>query len=292
MGVKDNSFGIAEMQGKLLDILKYFISICEENHFQYWLAAGTCLGALRHQGFIPWDDDLDVFMPRADYEKLWELLRDKENGRYKLCRTTREKNYHHRVMQIVDLNTTFINSRCKDEDIEHGIYIDIIPLDGCPNGKIQRLLQAVHSVLFSIFNIQCKSDFNNGKMTPIINFVTETLLKLVKDPEKRYRIWTREEKMMTRYAWNEGTHIRNVAGTFKALKNPFPREWFGERKVPFEDTQCVIPEKAEAYMTFMYGDYANLPPTEQQAVKHHTEYIDLHNPYTKYKGIYYCREGE
>ena len=98
--------------------------------------------------------------------------------------------------------------------------------------------------------------------------------------------------MMTRYAWNEGTHIRNVAGTFKALKNPFPREWFGERKVPFEDTQCVIPEKAEAYMTFMYGDYANLPPTEQQAVKHHTEFIDLHNPYTKYKGVYYCKEGE
>jgi len=122
MSIKNNEFGIADMQDKILDILKYFISVCEQNDLHYWLAAGTCLGALRHQGFIPWDDDLDVFMPREDYEKLWSLLGGKADSHYLLCRTTREKNYHHRVMQIVDLETTFINTRCRNEDIEHGVY--------------------------------------------------------------------------------------------------------------------------------------------------------------------------
>ena len=290
MSIKNNEFGIADMQDKILDILKYFISVCEQNDLHYWLAAGTCLGALRHQGFIPWDDDLDVFIPREDYEKLWSLLGGKADSHYLLCRTTREKNYHHRVMQIVDLETTFINTRCRNEDIEHGVYMDIMPLDGCPNGKFQRLKQAVHAVLFSVFNIQCKAEFNGGRMTPIINTVTSVLLGLVKSPEARYRIWKSAEKKMAAYAWNDGTHIRNTAGSFHALRHPFLREWFGERKVPFEDIECVIPSGAEEYCTIMYGDYMKLPPADKQAVKHHTEFIDLKNPYTKYKGIYYCKD--
>ena len=150
MSVKDNSCGIADLQDKMLDILKYFISLCENNGLRYWLAGGTCLGALRHGGFIPWDDDLDVYMPREDYEKLWDIMsKGKADGQYKLCRTSKEKNYHHRVMQLVDLNTTFIHSRSKDEDIEHGVYIDIIPIDACPNNIISRVVQFINAVIFS-----------------------------------------------------------------------------------------------------------------------------------------------
>ena len=101
--VKDNTFGIADLQDKMLDILKYFIKICDENGLRYWAGGGTCLGALRHGGFIPWDDDLDIFMPRPDYERLYKIWRNvSTNKQYKLCRTTRKKNYHHRVMQIVE----------------------------------------------------------------------------------------------------------------------------------------------------------------------------------------------
>ena len=93
--VKDNTFGIADLQDKMLDILKYFIKICDENGLRYWAGGGTCLGALRHGGFIPWDDDLDIFMPRPDYERLYKIWRNvSTNKQYKLCRTTRKKNYH------------------------------------------------------------------------------------------------------------------------------------------------------------------------------------------------------
>ena len=289
MSVKDNSCGIADLQDKMLDILKYFIAVCEKNGFRYWLAGGSCLGAVRHQGFIPWDDDLDVYMPRADYERYWNLMGEKTDDHYKLCRTTKEKNYHHRVMQIVDLNTTFIHSRNKDEDIEHGVYIDIIPIDACPDKKIQQFTQFFHAVVFSVCNIQCKPEYNGGKLTKLMSFGTTVLLALIRKPETRYRVWKAEEKKMTRYDWDKCSHIKCITSQFHELVTAFPKEWFGERKMPFEDIEASVPSNPEAYCEAMYGDYMALPPKEKQIVRHHTEFIDLNNSYTKYKGVYYCK---
>ena len=93
--IKDNSFEIADLQEKMLGLLCELIRVCEENQLTYWACGGTCIGALRHDGFIPWDDDLDVYMPRDDYEKLWKI-RDKFNSeQFILCRTTKDRNYHH-----------------------------------------------------------------------------------------------------------------------------------------------------------------------------------------------------
>lgn len=289
MSVKDNSCGIADLQDKMLDILKYFISVCEKNGLHYWLAGGTCLGALRHGGFIPWDDDLDVYMPRKDYEKLWQLMGNgKVDDHYKLCRTTREQNYHHRVMQIVDLNTTFIHSRSKNEDIEHGIYIDIIPIDACPNSKLQRFAQFVNAVIFSICNIQQKPEYNGGKLTGLMSFGTTVLLGIIRGQDARYEAWSKAEKQMTKYGWDSCTHIKCITSQFHELMTAFPKEWFGDRKERFEDIMASVPSDAEAYCTAMYGDYMALPSKEKRVVRHHTEYIDLTEPYTKYKGIYYC----
>ena len=160
--VKNNEFGIANLQTIMLDILKEFIRVCKENELTYYACGGTCIGALRHNGFIPWDDDLDVFMPRPDYEKLWEI-RDQFTGeKYKLCRTTKEKNYHHRVQQLVDLKTTFINQRSVNEDIEHGVYIDILPIDACAPTKAKRFSQMIQAMLYSVYNIQCLPEFHGS----------------------------------------------------------------------------------------------------------------------------------
>ena len=293
MSVTDNTYGIADLQDKMLDLLKVLISICEKNGLRYWLAGGTCLGALRHRGFIPWDDDLDVYMPRSDYEKLWNLFGNgKTAGQYVLCRTGREKNYHHRVMQLVDTNTTFIHTRCKDEDIEHGVYIDIIPIDACPNGKLQRFSQFVNAVIFSICNIQCKPEYNGGKLTGIISAGTTLLLSVIRSPEARYKVWKNAERRMTKYDWDSCTHIKCITSQFRELMTAFPKEWFGDRKVPFEDIMASVPSEAEKYCEAMYGDFMKLPPKEKRTVRHNTEYIDLHNSYTNYKGVYYLANEE
>lgn len=289
MSVKDDSFGIAELQNKMLDALSCLDYLCNEFGLTYWLAGGTCLGALRHEGFIPWDDDLDVYMPRPDYEKLWELVSGTViQSKYVLCRTDKERNYHHRVMQLVDTTTTFINKRCENEDIEHGVYIDIIPIDAREKTFIGKSRQFINAILFSVYNIQCKQEFNGGKMTHIINFGTSVLLGVIRNPNMRYRIWRNAEKKMINAEWTTADQLIVLTSTFHELLNPFPKTWFDNRQVVFETIKVNIPSGAENYCKTMYGDYMKLPPIEQQKVKHNTVFIDLENSYKKYKGKYYC----
>ena len=288
--VKDNSYGIAPLQDKMLDILKHFISVCEENGLRYCACGGTCIGALRHQGFIPWDDDLDVFMPRTDYEKLWQIYDNSKESKFKLCRTTPEKNYHHRVMQMVDVNTTFINKRSQNEDIEHGVYIDIIPLDMCAKSKIKRMHQIMDSLLFSVYNIQCVPEYHGNKMQKI---ATRILLSLVKNQNKRAKIWQKCERKMIQEAWNEDQDIVELTTDLKSLFRPYPHEWFTfeGRKAKFEDIEINVPTKVEEYLNAGFGSYMEMPPVEKRRTQHNAVYVDLENSYKLYKGKYYCKNN-
>ena len=98
---------VRQLQLKLLEIFKYFKKICEENNLTYWCGGGTMLGAVRHKGFIPWDDDLDVFLPRKDYERLYEIWNQvADTSHYVLVRTDKKVNYHHAAMNLVDVCTS------------------------------------------------------------------------------------------------------------------------------------------------------------------------------------------
>lgn len=289
MPVKDNGYGQAELQDKMLDILKHFITICEQNGFQYYLAGGTCLGALRHQGFIPWDDDLDVFMPRPDYEALWAMAESlNRNSSYVLCRTSQEKNYHHRVMQMADTTTTFIHNRCINEDIEHGVYIDIVPLDACAKNKLGRIKQIASAIVFSVYNIQCEPEYNGGKLSKVISACTRFMLKAVPNKQSRYHIWKKAEKGITSCDWDNADNAIVLTSTVRELFMPFPKEWFSPRPCPFEDIQAIIPLGAEEYCTAMYGDYSILPDEKHRTARHNTAFIDLNTPYIEYKGTHYC----
>ena len=288
MSVRDNSYGIADLQDKMLDILKCFDKICAENKLVYWAGAGTCLGAIRHHGFIPWDDDLDVYMPRHDYEKLWKMRKSIfADTKYSLCRTNKERNYRHRVMQLVDTTTTFINRRCVNDDIEHGVYIDIIPMDAAAPGKVFRFFQAFHAIIYSVYNIQVEPEFHGNRM---MELGTRFLLKIVKNPDRRYRIWKKAEKRMTKYDTRTTKEYIDLLTYFKMLFKTMPVAWFKPIRVPFEDTQVNIPVGYDKYLKIFYGDYMQLPPVEKRKIQHNTVLIDLNKPYTEYKGIYFCKD--
>lgn len=287
MSVKDDSCGIAELQDKMLDILKYFQKICRKYGFVYWAGTGTCLGAVRHGGFIPWDDDMDIYMPRHDYEQLWERWEEvSDDANYKLCRTSRDKNYRHRAMQIVDLRTTFINERCVNDDIEHGVYIDIIPMDAYAPSLISRCSQIFNTVVYSIYNIQVPPDFQGGRL---MRFGTKFLLGIVKNQDHRYMIWKRAEKRLSQFDTRTAKKYTDLYIYFWMIFKEMPAEWFGTKEVPFEDTTINIPVGYDSYLRVLYGDYMQLPPKEDRIVKHHTVKIDINRPYTEYRGIYYCK---
>lgn len=286
MAVHDNTYGIADLQDKMLDILKHFDSLCEKYNLTYWAAFGTCLGAIRHKGFIPWDDDLDIYMPRHDYEKLWIIWNDiNEDSKYKLCRTGHDKNYHHRVMQVVDMSTTFINRRCVNDDIEHGVYIDIMPMDGAAPGKFGQLRQAYYAIIYSVYNIQDEPEFHGNEMMKV---GTRFLLNVVKNPERRYKLWARAEKKLTKYDSKTAEQCMDFNNYFKLLFKPMQADWFKPVRVPFEDTTICVPTDYDKYLTLVYGPYMQLPAEEKRVTLHNVVKIDLNTPYTEYRGKYYC----
>ena len=273
------------LQEKSLEIFKYFRKLCRENNLRYWVGGGTLIGALRHKGFIPWDDDIDVFMPRPDYEKfyaLWDQVGDRDH--YALCRTTKEKNIHQTDMQLVDLQTTFINRHSVDEDICHGVSVDIMPFEGCPEGKLARGMQIYHSILYSIFNVQRLPD-HQGKA---LRFATKLVLNAVKSPERRYRVWSKHEKKMAGYDFDSAKTVKETITSFRALFYPHPRSAFETMEVPFEDITVPIPVGYDAYLRRIFGVYMQLPPEEGRVAKHDVVYANLNEPFEKYRGIHYC----
>lgn len=273
------------LQEKSLEIFKYFQKLCKEHHLRYWVGGGTLIGALRHGGFIPWDDDIDVFMPRPDYERLYAIWNDiADTRRYALCRTTGERNIHQTDMQLVDLRTTFINRHSAHEDMLHGVSIDIMPFEGCPEGKIARGVQIYHAVLYSIFNVQRLPD-HQGKL---LRLATALVLNAVKDPDRRCRIWSKHEKKMGKYDFDSTKTVKETVTSFRALFYPHPRAWFETKEVPFEDITVAIPMGADGYLRRVFGDYMQLPPEEGRVAKHDVVYANLNEPFTKFKGIHYC----
>lgn len=280
-----NNVTVGELQNKSLEIFKYFQTICKENNLRYWCGGGTCIGALRHKGFIPWDDDIDVFMPRPDYERLYEIWNEvADTEHYALCRTDREQNNHQTDMQLVDLHTTFINRHSVNEEINHGVSVDIMPFEGCPKSKIARAMQIYHSIMYSIFNVQRLPD-HQGKL---LRMATKLVLDAVKDPDKRYRIWRRHEKKMAMYDFDKSETVKETITSFRALFFPYPREYFETQEVPFEDIMIPIPVGADPYLKRIFGDYMQWPAEEHRTVKHDVVYMNLEEPFTKFKGIHYC----
>ncbi|MEZ4357070.1 MAG: LicD family protein [Eubacteriales bacterium] len=278
---------IRDLQLKSLEILLYFKAFCESNGLRFFLCGGCCIGAVRHKGFIPWDDDVDVFMPRADYEKLgglWEKYADK--NRYSYCRTNEDNSYETMLTQIADNNTTFIKKNLCDYDINHGIKLEIVPLDASPNSKLKRKFQILRAIEFCLFNRQVVPE-NKGKAAKILGFL---LLKIFRSPKARYKLWKSAESKMTKYPLNgETKYLTELCVTYKYLKNQYPKEIFKEEVLmEFEGHEMPVPIGYDTYLKIAFGDYMKLPPEEERAPKHEAVYIDLNNSYTKYKGIYYC----
>lgn len=287
--MSEQNVDIKQLQDKLLEILLYFDKYCKVNNLKYYLCGGCLIGVVRHHGFIPWDDDVDLFMPRKDYErltKIWDSTGDLDH--YAFCRTDKEHNYHDAGASIRDINTTEINRHSVNEDICHGIAIEIMPIDGCPKSKIARAIQLFNACLFSLFNVQRLPD-NKGKM---IRMLSELFYRIFRSPEKRYKIWKKAEKRMSRYSWKDCDEVTELIGALHGMILRHKKEDF-EQVVyrDFEGHQLPVMAGYEKYLERIWGDYMQLPPVEKRVAKHDTVYTSTTEPYTQFKGKLYCIKG-
>lgn len=279
---------VQNMQMKMLEILLYFKSFCEKHNLLFYFCGGCLIGAVRHKGFIPWDDDIDCFMPREDYEKfaiLWEQYGDKK--KYTYCRTDKKHNYHHCGASLRDNNTTFINSHSKNEDICHGIGVEFLPIDGCPNSKFKRYKQLFYATIFNLFNAQ-RLPNNKGKLVRAMAWI---LFHIIPSKNVQFRIWRYAEKQMSKYKWNDCNTVTELIGSIRGMLMKHPKEWFDHADyLEFEGYKMPAMAGYRQYLELIWGDYMQLPPLKDRIAKHDVVYINLEKPYKSFKGVYYCVE--
>jgi len=148
-----NDTCIKEFRHIQIDMLKQFISICNDNQLRYYLLGGSCLGAVRHAGFIPWDDDIDVGMPREDFERFSAIAKEQLPEHLFFQTNTSDPEYINVFAKLRNSNTTYIETSAKNLNINHGVYIDIFPLDGISNNhfyhKIDKATVRFYNVIIS-----------------------------------------------------------------------------------------------------------------------------------------------
>ena len=275
---------LKQVQKIELDMAKYFVQFCQDNNLLCYFCGGGCIGAVRHKGFIPWDDDLDFFLPRPDYEKLKKLWCDTD--RYVLLYPSETYNDHSMYITIRDKKTTMIKPIQKGMDIAHGISMDIFPLDGYPNSKLQRKKQVFWGLTYQLFCAQVAPE-NHGSIAALIG---KLALGVVKSPKKRYRIWKKAEHEMTKYRIADCEAITEICAGPGYMKNRYPKEIFESSVLmSFEDTVMPIPAGYDTYLRIAFGDYMKLPPEDKQSPSHNALVIDTENPFTDYKEIYLQR---
>ncbi len=286
-----SSDDLKAVQHTEMQILLYFDAFCKIHNLRYYLAGGTLIGAVRHKGFIPWDDDVDVHMPRPDYERLkilWEQHADTE--RYSLCVTDSKRNFRHHAMSICDNYTTWIEEREIFDDVPHGIKIDILPFDGVPDSKLRAAIQFVWAMIFAVYNVQRLPE-NQGNF--LMRGLIYIALRLVQNPTHRYRIWRYAEKQMRKYDFESSTWVRELIAPLKSMIFKYPRKDFDKAiYLEFEGHSLPAHHYYKKYLENVYSGYMTPPPLEDRKPKSRIVYLNLDRSYKDYKGIYYCRKSK
>ena len=261
-----------DLQLKILEIAKYIDKICKDNNIDYYLIYGSCIGAVRHKGFIPWDDDMDIAMTYENYLKFVEVYNEKvDHSKYFLQMPENEPNYYLSFSKFRDITTTLIEEGNKDINITNGVYIDIFPLVGVPKSKLKRKILEINRAFALSANINI---INNKFLYGVFKIILKVFGKK--------RILKYCSKKCIKYSCNDCDEWSSIFDGDGFDLGISPKDVYGHPTyVDFEDTKLPIPEKYDEYLTHIYGDYMKIPTKEEIDFKTHTPFfIDYNNHYT------------
>ena len=272
--MQTENFRLADIWAAEQSILDAIDQVCTENHLRYSLGYGTLLGAVRHQGFIPWDDDIDLVMPREDYEKLLSIWDYCAPEGYLLDRCEVQKDAVNNFSKIRKDHTTFIQSaddlmRCHHQ----GVFVDIFPGDRAAVGFFSSKIQLVDFALNLLF---CRGHTSGSGGA--IGLAERALLNIV--PKKHYLKTSLYFGRRSR-RWNRCANLPYVfPSTIRDSRLHYPAELFDNlQRILFQGKLYSAVRDTNSTLTIEYGSYMELPPEEERVWKHHPILVDLTRNY-------------
>ena len=267
---------LRELQLAQLDMLRFFKQFCEDNHITFYFIGGGLIGALRNGGFIPWDDDIDLLLPRPEYERLCRLWQEQyPNGRFRLLRTDGKMFTGNIFATVTDTNYTMVKANQTDIDIPHGLVFDVFPLDVCPDSGFARKRQYFWTMLYSLFLAQIVPENHGG----LIAFGSRLLLGIFRGKKIREKLWRMGERHMSRYKLEENQYVTELCSGPHWMKIRYPKHIYdGVDHVTFEGIELPVASGYKEYLELVFGDYMTPPPEDKRVPHHEITYLDLHTP--------------
>lgn len=260
-----------------MDIVKDVVRICDEHGFRYYMLGGTMLGAIRHKGFIPWDDDIDLGMPREDYERFLAIAAEELPERLKVVNYRNDPNYMYYITRVQDTDTKVVEERIGNDNKYTCASIDIFPIDGTPNNPLLRKIYFFRVLYHRALMSLCYKDSidrkrKRSKKEKLLLWVMEHLpIEKMTTP---YKQKCKIDRLLRKQKVESSKYIGNIMGAYRT-REIVPAEYYGEGAFyPFEDMQLRGLAMADAYLTFTYGDYMQLPP--EDARKTHFKILEIH----------------
>lgn len=260
---------LQEAQGVMIDILKEVHRICEKHDIKYFISDGSLLGAIRHKGFIPWDDDLDISMIREDYNKFMEVAPKELSEEFfmQTFDTDPKYNLYHIPLKVRHNNSVLIEIDEDKSGYHNGIYIDIFPFDKVPDSKWKHKLQSTLSRVLLISKM--KITFSDGvNLKSIFRAILQFIFKAV-----RYK--TIKKILFSTIKWSENSNSHRYYHGVDLLWDYeyTEEELFPLKEVDFEGEKFWAPNKPHEILTKLYGDYMQLPPEDKR--QYHAQFIGL-----------------
>ena len=268
-----NNDELLRIQEKEIQIFKSFMHACQRLNLKYYLIGGTLLGAVRHGGFIPWDDDIDIGMPREDYEVFIAKGQDLLPENIFIQNYKTDPQFPQAFTKLRNTDTAFIESSVAHLDINHGIFIDVFPIDK----KIEnRFFLPFWRIKERIINYRISYLFNRKynvfvrAFRPLTKMFYRTASSAVRAKDMLYR------------SGKSDTMVANYSG-YWGKKEIVPASWAEDtQKIDFEGLVAPIPREYDKWLTQLYGDYMQPPPEEKRVTHHFTNVIDTDKPYAEY----------